>query len=101
MSSDFTNEPLTDFSQDENRRAMAQAIASVAEQLGQSYPNIIGDERVEKTEKLTSINPSDPNDVDYVVRISIPMADAAIIDPFGIFRNGNLEAEVTMRQESG
>ncbi len=46
MPEPFKNEPLTDFSIDENRRAMAQAIAHVAENLGQSYPMVIGGERI-------------------------------------------------------
>ena len=53
----------------------------------------------EPTLSVTEPDPNDPNDLDYVVRISIPMSDATIVDPFGIFRNGSLEAEVTMRQE--
>jgi len=57
----FRNEPLTDFSVDENRRAMAQAIAHVAENLGQSYPMVIGGERISLPETLTSVSPSEPS----------------------------------------
>ena len=63
MTSEFRNEPFTDFSVDENRRAMAQAIAHVAEQLGQEHPALIGGERITLADKLTSINPSDPSEV--------------------------------------
>ncbi len=60
MASDFKNEPLTDFSVDENRRMMAQAIASVAEQLGRSYPLAIGGELITKDDNFTSVDPSNP-----------------------------------------
>ncbi len=63
MPEPFKNEPLTDFSIDENRRAMAQAIAHVAENLGQSYPMVIGGERMTLDATIESINPSDPTEV--------------------------------------
>jgi len=59
---DFRNEPLTDFTKDENRRAMAQAIAQVAESLGQSYPMLIGGERVTLPQTFSSHNPSNPSE---------------------------------------
>ena len=63
MVTEFTNEPFTDFSQDENRRAMAQAIAAVAENLGQSHPMLIGGERITLPETFDSLNPSNPSEV--------------------------------------
>ena len=63
MPEDFRNEPLTDFSVDENRRAMALAIAQVSENLGQSYPMVIGGERITLDATITSVNPSDPSEV--------------------------------------
>jgi len=60
---EFRNEPLTDFGKDANRREMAQAIAQVAENLGQSHPMLIGGERVEAKETLASHNPSRPSEV--------------------------------------
>ncbi|MFQ5843916.1 MAG: L-glutamate gamma-semialdehyde dehydrogenase [Planctomycetota bacterium] len=76
MASEFRNEPLTDFSRDENRRSMAQAIASVAEQLGRSYPLAIGGELVRKEDAFTSVDPSDPATVVGV----FPKADAEDAD---------------------
>jgi len=61
--SEFRNEPLLDFSKDENRRAMAQAIAQVAENLGQSYPMIVGGEKITLETTFASRNPSDPEEV--------------------------------------
>ena len=37
---------------------------------------------------------------DYVVEISIPMADASIVDPLGLMGSGELTAQSTMRQEN-
>ncbi len=37
---------------------------------------------------------------DIAVAISLPMADAALMDLLGVFQSGNLIATVTMRQES-
>jgi len=42
----FAHEPPRDFSKPEHVRAMGHAIGSVAEQLDQAYPNLIGGERV-------------------------------------------------------
>ena len=38
---EFRNEPLTDFSRDENRRAMEEALRKVAAKLGKTYPLVI------------------------------------------------------------
>ncbi len=37
---------------------------------------------------------------DIIVTISLPMAEAALMDVLGVFQSGNLAATVTMRQES-
>ncbi len=37
---------------------------------------------------------------DITVTISLPMAEAALMDVLGVFQSGNLTAAVTMRQES-
>jgi 1-pyrroline-5-carboxylate dehydrogenase len=63
MVTEFKNEPYTDFTKDANRRAMAQAIASVAENLGQGYPMLIGSERVTLPQTFDSRNPSNPSEV--------------------------------------
>jgi len=61
MPTEFRNEPLTDFSQDQNRREMAQAIAAVAENLGQSHPMLIDGEKIRLPLTFDSIDPSDPS----------------------------------------
>lgn len=44
-------------------------------------------------------DPDDPDDRDIDVTISVPMAEASMIDILGLFQSGNLTASVTMRQE--
>jgi 1-pyrroline-5-carboxylate dehydrogenase len=56
----FANEPFTDFSAAENKRAMENALESVLQQLGREYELVIGDSRVTTAEKITSINPARP-----------------------------------------
>lgn len=59
----FQNEPLTDFAVERNRDAMLDALRVVADELGQSYPIIIGGERITTHETFTSINPADPEQI--------------------------------------
>ncbi len=59
----FRNEPLTDFSQPENRAAMETALAKVGSRLGREYPLLIGGERVHTGQRLCSMNPSHPRQV--------------------------------------
>jgi len=57
----FANEPLTDFSREENARRMRTAIDKVRGQLGREYDLIIGGRRLKTAEKIKSINPSKPS----------------------------------------
>jgi 1-pyrroline-5-carboxylate dehydrogenase len=58
MPTEFRNEPLTDFSKEENAQAMRAALEKVKGQLGQEYPLVIGGERINTEGKLDSINPA-------------------------------------------
>ena len=55
---EFRNEPFTDFSKEENARAMREALARVQSELGREYPLVIGGERVETGDILESLNPA-------------------------------------------
>lgn len=63
MLKDYTNEPLTDFSAAENRKAFAAALDKVKSELGRTYPLVIGGERIELDEVFTSVNPARPAEV--------------------------------------
>lgn len=54
----FRNAPLADFSVEENRQAMQQALSTVKRQLGQAFPLVIGGERITTPETIDSVNPS-------------------------------------------
>jgi 1-pyrroline-5-carboxylate dehydrogenase len=57
----FVNEPLTDFSKEENARRMRAAIEKVRGQLGREYDLIIGGKRIKTEGKIKSLNPAKPS----------------------------------------
>src|SRR5580693_3761835 len=59
----FVNEPLTDFSKEENARKMRAAIEKVRGQLGREYDLIIGGKRTKTQDKIKSLNPAKPSQV--------------------------------------
>ncbi|HEX6984818.1 MAG TPA: L-glutamate gamma-semialdehyde dehydrogenase, partial [Planctomycetaceae bacterium] len=64
---EFANEPPTDFSREENREAMREALAEVRSQFGRDYPLVIGGRAIDTTRKLTSVNPSNTSETVGVV----------------------------------
>jgi len=58
MQTEFSNESFTDFSKEENARAMREAIEKVRAELGREYPLVIGGERIKTEGKFESINPA-------------------------------------------
>ena len=71
----FTNEPLTDFSIEENRASMQQAIADVRDEFGHTYPLVINGKSSESRSSLSSRNPSDTSEV--VGHVAAASADQA------------------------
>lgn len=63
MSSEFRNEPFTDFSKEENASAMRAALEKVRGELGQEYPLVIGGERITTDAKFESINPANRTEI--------------------------------------
>lgn len=63
MVTEFRNEPLTDFSREENRAAFQKAIEQVRSRLGETLPLVIGGERIVTEDKIRSLNPSNPSEV--------------------------------------
>ena len=59
----FVNEPLVDFSREDNARKMRAAIEKVRGQLGREYDLIIGGKRIKTSDKIKSINPAKPSQV--------------------------------------
>jgi 1-pyrroline-5-carboxylate dehydrogenase len=63
MPTEFRNEPFTDFSKEENARAMREAIEKVQSELGREYPLVIGGERITTPDKFSSLNPANRTQV--------------------------------------
>lgn len=58
MLPEFVNCPLTDFTKEDNRKAMFAALEKVESQFGKNYPLIIGVEEIWTDDKIQSLNPS-------------------------------------------
>jgi len=54
----FVNEPMIDFSREENAKRMRAAIEKVRAELGREYDMVIGGKRIRTAEKIRSINPA-------------------------------------------
>jgi 1-pyrroline-5-carboxylate dehydrogenase len=63
MPTEFRNEPLTDFSKEENAQAMRAALEKVKSELGREYPLVIGGRRITTDSKFESINPANRTQV--------------------------------------
>jgi 1-pyrroline-5-carboxylate dehydrogenase len=59
----FANEPFTDFSLPEYRRAMEDALARAERELGREYDMIVGGRRIKTEGKIRSVNPAKPAQV--------------------------------------
>lgn len=59
----YKHEAFTDFSKEENKKAIQDGYETVAGYMGQDFPLIIGGERVTTEEKIVSYNPSNKTEV--------------------------------------
>src|SRR5690625_515236 len=59
----YKHEPFTDFSVEENRRQMEEALKNIEKDLGKEYPLIINGERITTEEKIISVNPANKEEV--------------------------------------
>jgi 1-pyrroline-5-carboxylate dehydrogenase len=75
----FKNEPYIDFSRPENRKAQMEALERVKRELGQTYPLIIGGEKITNKATFASRNPSQPDQViGYFSSATLEQVDAAV-----------------------
>ncbi len=82
----FRNEPTLDFSREEARRDMARALEETGARLGESYPIVIGGEKIETTNVAVSINPSHKNQVVGVVsQATVEHAEQALAKARSVF----------------
>jgi 1-pyrroline-5-carboxylate dehydrogenase len=63
MHGEFRNEPMTDFSREENRAKMKKALDELSATFGRSYENFIGGKAVRFAETFESRNPSKPSEI--------------------------------------
>ncbi len=61
--SQFSNEPMIDWSNPENLRRMQAAIEKVRSELGREYDLVIGGRRVKTGDTAPSVNPAKPSEV--------------------------------------
>lgn len=75
----FQNAENTDFSNQQEVKALKNAIAKVRSELGQDYPLIVAGERIYTDEKITSINPGQKKEIiGYVSKASQETAETAL-----------------------
>jgi 1-pyrroline-5-carboxylate dehydrogenase len=75
----FKNQPFTDFSRPENRQVQMEALEKVKRELGQTYPLIIGGEKITNKATFASRNPSQPDEViGYFSSATVEQVDAAV-----------------------
>lgn len=63
MLSEFRNESYLDFSKEENRKKMLEALEKIHSEFGKEYDLIIDGERVKTKDKFKSYNPSEKEEV--------------------------------------
>ena len=67
MITEFRNEALTNFTDENNKQAFQTSLAKVKAELGKEYPLIIGGEKVFTDNKAKSVNPANKNEVVGIV----------------------------------
>lgn len=63
MLPEYRNEPFVDFSVKANADAMRTALSKVGDELGRTYPLLIGGEHIELADTFDSLNPAKPSQV--------------------------------------
>jgi 1-pyrroline-5-carboxylate dehydrogenase len=83
----FVNQPLTDFSREENVRAQEAALRQVEAELDRTYPLIIAGKRRHTTETFASINPARPDQVvGRFARASVEDVNSAVTAAWETFQ---------------
>lgn len=75
----YRHEPFTDFTIEENKRAMEEALKKVEADLGKEYPLIINGERIFTEDKIVVVNPANREEViGYVSKANKELAEKAM-----------------------
>lgn len=92
---DFINEPVHRFTADVERKTFAQSIELVRNNLRQEYPLVINGQKINKTERIISVNPARPDEiVGFVASADKQDAECAInaaVSAFSSWQNRTTE----------
>ncbi len=101
----FVNEPLTDFTKEENARKMRAAIEKVRGQLGREYDLIIGGRHVKTQDKIKSINPAKPSELvglhQKAGKNEVEPAMNAALKAFEFWKNTSVEERAALLFRTG
>jgi 1-pyrroline-5-carboxylate dehydrogenase len=79
MVTPYKHEPFTDYTVEENKQLMQDALKKVEADLGKEYPLIIGGERITTEDKIVSVNPSNKDEViGFVSKSNKELAEKAM-----------------------
>lgn len=79
VSKEFVNEPMTDFSVEDNRSQMSAALETARDEFGQTWPLVVDGKSSESRTTLTSRNPSNTSEIlGYVAAASLDQASDAV-----------------------
>jgi RHH-type proline utilization regulon transcriptional repressor/proline dehydrogenase/delta 1-pyrroline-5-carboxylate dehydrogenase len=93
----FRNEPLANFSEDENRVSLSQALAQVRKQLGKQYPAVVDGRPLSHTSWIETPNPSRTSEIiGRSGRSTLDQAEAAVASASRAFETWR-DTEVTER----
>ncbi len=75
----FKNEPVLDFSREQDRQDQTEALEKVKSELGRTYPLVIGGKKIKGEDTFASINPGQPDQVvGRFVRATVEQANDAV-----------------------
>lgn len=86
----FKNAAELDFTLEENKQKMEEAFRQVDAEKGAVYPLIIGGERIQTEDRITSISPADKGVLGYACTCSRELAEKAIVTANEAFKTWSL-----------
>jgi len=86
----FKNAAELDFTLEENKQKMEEAFRQVDAEKGAVYPLIIGGERIQTEDRITSISPADKGVLGYACTCSRELAEKAIVTANEAFKTWSM-----------
>ncbi|WEG12956.1 L-glutamate gamma-semialdehyde dehydrogenase [Pullulanibacillus sp. KACC 23026] len=92
----YRHEPFTDFTIEENKQAIQEALRNLNSQLGEHFPLVIGGERIQTEEQVISYNPANKTEViGTVSKVNKELAEKAMqvaLETFETWKNWDPES---------